>query len=82
MRVYHSNRTIVKDMALCEDIYERRLSYGQVRGMKSLIKILKRLGVKHKIYDFVVNPYDSTGGPGQPDLARVRIRYEDDGEAL
>lgn len=56
--------------------YTRSFTYGQVKGIHGLIRLLKDLGVRHRIEKISFVP-TASGQPGSPDTYRVRFRYED-----
>lgn len=66
----------VIDTGLITTTYTRKLTYGQINGIKGIMKLMKRLKVSKKLEDVRFNQTD-TGGPGSADTYRVRIRYRD-----
>ena len=64
------------DTGLITTTYTRKLTYGQINGIKGMMKLMKRLKVSKKLEDIRFNQTD-VGGPGNADTYRVRIRYRE-----
>ena len=56
--------------------YTRTLTYGQINGIKGLLRLMKRLRVSKKLVDVAFNQ-TGMSQPGSADTYRVRIRYND-----
>lgn len=66
------------NMGLKVETYSRSLTYGQINGIKGMLKILKRLKVSKKLVDVAFNETQSAmGSPGVKSTYRVRIRYNE-----
>jgi len=59
---------------LITEAYTRPLSYGQIRGIKGILKLMKNLQVSKGLVDVAFNQ-TNFATPGYPDTYRVRIRY-------
>jgi hypothetical protein len=55
--------------------YQRTLTYGQIKGMKAMLKLVKRLNPQSKLHDMAVNE-TNYGQPGSANTYRVRMRYK------
>lgn len=65
------------DTGLITQTYTRKLDYGQIKSMKALLKLLKRLKVSKKLVDITFNQVETTMGSPGKDTYRVRIRYSE-----
>lgn len=66
------------DTSLITNTYTRKLTYGQIKGIKALLKMMKRLKVSKKLVDVAVNEIETNmGSPGVKCTYRVRIRYSE-----
>lgn len=63
-----------QDMGITTNTYTRALTYGQIKGIKGIFRMMKKLRVSKKLVDVVVNQ-TNFGQPGHADTYRVRIRY-------
>ncbi len=71
-------RGMTSDIGLITTTYTRKLTYGQIKGIKGLLKMMKRLKVSKKLVDVAVNEIESNmGSPGVKCTYRVRIRYSE-----
>ena len=68
--------TSMNSLGLVTETYLRTLTYGQIKGMKALLKLVKRLHPKTKLVDMAVNQ-TNFGSPGSADTYRVRMRYKE-----
>lgn len=66
----------MKTLGLVTEQYQRTLTYGQIKGMKALLKLVKRLNPKTKLVDLAVNE-TNYGQPGSANTYRVRVRYRE-----
>ena len=57
--------------------FERTLTYGQIKGIKALLRLVKRLHPQTKLIDVAVNE-TNYGQPGSANTYRVRMRYKSD----
>ena len=58
--------------------YTRKLTYGQINGIKGVLKLMKKLKVSKKLIDVTFNQTETTMGSPGMDTYRVRIRYKND----
>lgn len=68
--------TSMNSLGLVTETYQRTLTYGQIKGMKAMLKLLKRLNKKTKLVDLAVNE-TNYGSPGSANTYRVRVRYKE-----
>ena len=66
----------MNSLGLVVETYQRTLTYGQISGMKALLKLVKRLHPKTKLVDMAINQ-TNFGAPGSNDTYRVRLRYRE-----
>lgn len=66
----------MNSLGLVTETYQRTLTYGQIKGMKAMLKLLKRLNKKTKLVDLAVNE-TNYGSPGSANTYRVRVRYKE-----
>ena len=66
----------METLGLEVETYQRTLTYGQIKGMKALLKLVKRLHPKTKLVDMAINETDF-GQPGSGNTYRVRMRYRE-----
>lgn len=64
------------DLGLETVSFERTLTYGQIKGMKGLLRLVKKLNERTKFVDLAVNE-TNFGQPGSPNTYRVRMRYRE-----
>jgi len=63
-------------LGLVTETYQRTLTYGQIKGMKALLKLVKRLHPTTKLVDLALNQ-TNFGSPGSNDTYRIRLRYKE-----
>jgi len=68
--------TSMEAVGLVTETFQRTLTYGQIKGMKALLKLVKRLHPKTKLVDMAINQ-TNFGSPGSNDTYRVRLRYKE-----
>lgn len=66
----------MNSLGLVTETYQRTLTYGQIKGMKALLKLVKRLNPRTKLVDMAVNE-TNYGSPGSGNTYRVRVRYKE-----
>ncbi len=67
----------IVDAGLVTTTYTRKLPYGQINGIKGVLKLMKKLKVSKKLVDVAFNVTETTMGSPGMDTYRVRIRYNE-----
>lgn len=55
-------------------VFDRSLTYGQIKGIRSLLRLVKRLNAKSKLVDIDIRETDY-GQPGFPSRYKIHMSY-------